>query len=253
MNIQVLVAAMNQSDRSLLEKMNIKTDVIVGNQCDRNSVEHFEFDGHRATYLNFAERGVGLNRNNALMRADGDICLFADDDMVYSDDYAEKVAKAFEDNPRADIIVFNLAEKNGERYIIKKKHRVGRHNYLRYGAARIAVRLARVREKTIYFNQLFGGGTEHSHGEDTIFLTDCLSAGLKIYAVPEFIAELTEERSSTWFEGYTDKYFIDKGILLRHISPRLHGLFALLLALKHRRGYKKFGVKKALRLMIYGK
>ena len=77
MRIEVLVAAMHQTDHALLEKMNIQSDVIVGNQCDRNAVEEFEWNGHRVRYLHFAERGVGLNRNNSLMRAAGDICLFA--------------------------------------------------------------------------------------------------------------------------------------------------------------------------------
>jgi glycosyltransferase involved in cell wall biosynthesis len=95
-NIQVLVAAMHQKDHSLLEKMHIKTDAIVANQCEHNSIEDFEWNGNKIRYLNFAERGVGLNRNNALMRATGDICLFADDDMVYVDDYVEKVKSAFE-------------------------------------------------------------------------------------------------------------------------------------------------------------
>ena len=69
MEIQVLVAAMNQKDYSLLDKMNIKTDVIVGNQCDENAVSDFEYNGHTVKWLSFCERGVGLNRNNALMRA----------------------------------------------------------------------------------------------------------------------------------------------------------------------------------------
>ena len=71
-SVQVLVAAMNQTDHSLLDRMNIQSDAIIGNQCDYNSVEKFEYDGHSITYLNFAERGVGLNRNNALMRATAD-------------------------------------------------------------------------------------------------------------------------------------------------------------------------------------
>ena len=75
MKVQVLVAAMHQKDHALLEKMNIQSDAIVANQCDFNSVEDFEWNGHKIRYLNFAERGVGLNRNNALMRANGDICL----------------------------------------------------------------------------------------------------------------------------------------------------------------------------------
>ena len=121
MRIQVLVAAMNQRDHSLIKKMNIRTDAIVGNQCSFNSVEKFNVGEQQIQYLNFAERGVGLNRNNALMRADADVCLFADDDMVYEDNYVEIIEKAFRENPYADVIVFNLREKVVTRKLIKKK------------------------------------------------------------------------------------------------------------------------------------
>ena len=95
MNIQVLVATMHQTDHSLPEKMNIQTDAIIGNQCDRNEVEDFEWNGHKIKYLSFAERGVGLNRNNALMRASADVCLFADDDMVFVADYEKIITTSF--------------------------------------------------------------------------------------------------------------------------------------------------------------
>lgn len=61
------------------------------------------------------ERGVGLSRNNALMRASGDILLFADDDVVYTNDYVEKIVKCFEGNQKKDLIVFNLQSLNLER------------------------------------------------------------------------------------------------------------------------------------------
>ena len=118
MVIQVLVAAMNQKDHSLLEKMNIKSNAIIGNQCDYNSIEKFKYQDYDIVYLNFAEKGVGLNRNNSLMRATGDICLFADDDMIYENDYVKKVEKAFEENPKADILIFNLIEKKPKRIIL---------------------------------------------------------------------------------------------------------------------------------------
>ena len=54
MKVQVLVAAMHQTDHSLLEKMHIASDVIVANQCDRNCVEQFNYKGHKALYLSFA-------------------------------------------------------------------------------------------------------------------------------------------------------------------------------------------------------
>lgn len=238
MKIQVLVASMNQEDHSLPQRMNLKCDAIIGNQCDRNSVEEFEWEGNRIKYLNFAERGVGLNRNNALMRADADICLFADDDMVYCDNYTEIVEKAFQLHPDADIIVFNLIEKKITRYVIKREEKIGYLNYLRYGTARIAVRLNRIKEEGIFFNLCFGGGTKYSHGEDTLFLTDCLRSRMKIYAVPKYIAKLTEERVSTWNTGYDKKYLKDQGRLFRAITKRWWKLLCLQDAVRRRKSYR---------------
>lgn len=234
MQVQVLVATMNQVDYSLLSHMNIQSDVIVGNQCDRNCIERFEYNGHKVVYLNFAEKGVGLNRNNALMRANGDICLFADDDETFVDDYAELIECAFFDYPNADIIVFNIIGRPD----IKKAHRVGYLNYLRYGTARVAIRLESVKKKGIYFNQCFGGGTEYFHGEDSLFLTECLRKGLKIYAVPIMMGALNADRDSTWNTGDITKYLKDQGVLYRTISHRWGMLLCLQDAIRRRKTYK---------------
>ena len=251
MSIQVLVATMHQNDHSLPEKMNLQSDAIVGNQCDRNEIESFEWNGHTIRYLSFAERGVGLNRNNALMRADADICLFADDDMVYVDGYPEKIEEAFRQNPRADVIVFNLIEKNSGRKQITKTSKVGYLNYLRYGTARVAFKLEKVKAQGIYFNQCFGGGTEHAHGEDNLFLTACLNKGLKIVAVPVEIAELKDERPSSWNTGYDEKYLIDQGILYKTISRRWWRLLCLQDAIRRHGAYRR-SVFAAYKLMKKG-
>lgn len=73
MKIEVLVAAMNQCDYSLLSKMNIQSDAIIGNQCDRNSIEHIGYNGNRIKYLSFNERGVGLIRLPFIGRDAGSI------------------------------------------------------------------------------------------------------------------------------------------------------------------------------------
>ncbi len=237
MNVQVLVAAMNQTDASLLDKMNIQSDAIVGNQCDTNEVRSFEWNGHRVTYLSFAERGLSRNRNNALIRADGDICLLADDDMRYFDGYVETVTQLFEKNPTADVIIFNIKEPVVTRSVTKKPTRVSWLNYLRFGSVRIAFRLNSIRENAIFFNQCFGTGTERGFGEDNLFLTACLRSHLRILAVPEAIAELTEERPSTWFSGYDDTYLKNKGRLFRTISRRWYRFLCLQDAVRHGKRY----------------
>jgi len=249
MNIQVLVATMNQTDFSLLKKMNIQTSAIVCNQCNRNEFIDFDQNNNYIRWLSFNERGVGLNRNNGLMRADAEICLFADDDMVYVDGYADIVTKAFEVIPDADVIIFNLIERVPTRYVIPKKCRVNRFNYLRYGTARIAVKLSSIKINGIYFNQCFGGGTEHCHGEDNLFLTTCLDKGLRIYAYPAYIAKLTEERESTWNTETNEKYLKDQGVLYRQVSRKFWRLLCLQDAIRHS---GKYGVNMlaAYRLMI---
>lgn len=69
MKLQVLVSTMHQTDHSLLEKMNIQSDAIVINQCGHDCIERFTFPGHDILWMSMNERGVGLSRNNALMRA----------------------------------------------------------------------------------------------------------------------------------------------------------------------------------------
>ncbi len=253
MKIQVLVATMHQKDYGLLSKMNIQSDAIIANQCDRNEIEEFMFMENKIKYLSFAERGVGLNRNNALMRADADVCLLADDDMIYINDYPSIVERYFNDNPDADVIIFNLIENPQKRYITKKTTRIRFYNFMKFGAARIAFRKNSVTKHGICFNLHFGGGAEYSAGEDTLFLHSCLKHGLKIISVPCFIAELTDTRDSTWFRGYTKKYFHDKGALFACISKRWSKILCLQFCIRYKKFFEKdITLKEAFKIMIEG-
>lgn len=253
MSLQVLVATMNQIDHSLLDKMNIQSDAIIVNQCDKNNIEEFFYKGNKIKFLSFAERGVGLSRNNALMRATADICVLADDDIVFEDGYVEKIKRWFKDYPQIDIIIFNLNESPRRRYVIEKPFRVGFHNFMRFGATRIAFRRKSITRSGITFNLHFGGGAEFSAGEDTLFIYDCLKHKLKILAVPETIATLTNSRDSSWFKGYTDKYFYDRGALFASISKKWAWLLCLQFVIRHN---KKFRNDKTMReafwLMLKG-
>lgn len=254
MTLQVLVSTMHQKDHSILEKMNIQTDAIIVNQCDRNEFEEFEYKGNNIRFLSFNERGVGLSRNNALMRATTDICLFADDDVKYVDNYKDIIIGAFQENVNADVIVFNVPSTNVEReeYTILKEKRLRFYNCLRYGTVRIAIRTESIRKSNIHFSLLFGGGAKYGSGEDSLFMMDCIKSGLNVYASPQHIGIVTQSES-TWFKGYTDKYFFDKGVFFAALSKRWGRLLCLLFALRR---YKVFSHEKALikacSLMISG-
>ena len=253
MDLQVLVATMYQDDYSLLEKMNIDSDAIIANQCDRNEMKRIDYNGHDIKILSFAERGVGLNRNNALMRATSEICLLADDDIVLKSNYSEIILDSFNKNPEAEVIIYNLEEEVPKRFIIKEKMKIGYLNYMRFGAARIAFRRKSITKHGISFNLHFGGGTEYSAGEDTLFLKDCVKNKLKIIALPIGIGKIQEDRPSTWFEGYNEKYFIDRGALFAAISRRWAKLLCLQFILRHHKlTNTEVEINKAFRLMTQG-
>lgn len=193
MDLQVLVSTMHQKDYSIIEKMNINSDAIIINQCDRFEYKKINYKGNSIDFFSFAERGVGLSRNTALMRATADICLFADEDMVYVDNYKEIVINAFKENPKADMILFNVPSKNPERPTcqIVTKGKVRWYNCFRYGAVNIAVKTEKLKKRNIYFSLLFGGGAKYSAGEDSMFIADCLRKGLKIYTHPAIIGYVT--------------------------------------------------------------
>ena len=103
-----LISTMGTDAKSLIEKMNVKNDAVIVNQTDHQGFQEFAHNGHQVKEYRFDERGVGLSRNSALMRATGDICIVSDDDMVYVDDYKEIVERAYKHYPDADMILFNI-------------------------------------------------------------------------------------------------------------------------------------------------
>ena len=98
----------------------------------------------------------------------------------------------------------------------------------------------------------FGGGTAHGSGEDVLFIKDCLKKNLNVIAVPATLAKLNESRESTWFKGYDEKYFYDKGYLFACISKRYCKIISLLNLIKNRTETNAVGFVNALSYVFAG-
>lgn len=254
MRVQTLISAMNQTDEKLIKKMNIQTDAILINQTNKFYNKNFTYKGKDIKMFSFDEKGVGLSRNTALMRADADISVFADEDLRYLDGYEAIIIQEFEKNPAADIILFNVPSTNIRRptYTIPKRSRVRWFNSQRYGAVKIAGKTEKIKRANVYFSLLFGGGAKYNAGEDSLFIAECLRKGLKIYTSPEVIGYVSQEDSS-WFEGYNDKYFYDKGIFFSALSRKTSWIMCLQFILRKKSMFQeKISLRKAFLLMIKG-
>lgn len=256
MDLQVLISTMHQTTNSLIEFMNIQSDAIIINQCDNNSYDLLKIKNKEIIFISLAERGVGLSRNTALHRSVSNICVMADDDMIFTDEYEDIVLNTFKMYPDADVILFDIPihYNNGEiRHTVKRKGRVRLYNSMRYGTVNISFRRESILKKRISFSLLFGGGAVYGSGEDTLFLIDCIKNGLKVYSHPEIIANIYE-RESTWFKGYNSKFFRDKGALFTSINKRLSLFLIIQFAIRRRNLYiKDMSLKDAIYHMIEGK
>lgn len=254
-NVQVLVACTDQKDDSLYKEMNLQTDAILANQCDEYFYKNYiEPDGSQVALISTADRGVGKNRNKALMNASGKYLMCSDQDMIYVDGYEKIVEDAFEKCPKADIIVFNLEYLNRftparrEKNKFKKVHL---WNCMRYGTARVAIRKGALDKACLSFSTLYGGGAKYSSGEDSLFIRDAFRKGLKMYTSPTVIARVKQEESS-WFHGYNDKYFIDKGVLIANAFPLMKDLLVYYFAFGMKNISKEYSFFRICKLMKQG-
>lgn len=217
---EILCVTMHQKGLSKIKEMNIHSDVVFANQADRTSMEEAGFDGHRARMITTNTRGVGVNRNLALLYAQGEICLFADDDVTYHDDMEERVLAEFDAHPDADVIIFHL-DTDSERKQVKysKTKKSGHFGRMPWATFRVAFRLSSVRKSNIWFTTLFGGGCTFPAGEDSMWLSEARRKGLTIYVSKETIGSVSFEVSS-WFTGYDEKYYFGQGAYYQAVHPR---------------------------------
>lgn len=230
MTLQVLVSTMHQKqgDYSLLEKMNIRTDAIIVNQCDNNGAEQFEYYGNKILWINTEERGIGKSRNRAIIASSADVIMFADDDVVYDNNAFDYIQQTFNANRSIDMAVFTSESLNPDRpeTIITKKHRLHFWNCLKYGAFQFVIRRECLLRTSIMFSLNFGGGAQYQAGEDCLFVTKMIFSGLRCYAIPIKLGTVAQE-ASTWFKGYDTQYYLDRGALFY----AMYGPFAKMIML----------------------
>lgn len=232
---EVLCVTMHQSDFSKIQEMNIHSDVVFANQCEKTAYEEYAFDGHTAKMISTQTRGVGINRNLALMYASADICLFADDDVTYLDDMENLVVSEFKAHPDADVIIFHLDTDDPIRKQRKysKTKKCGKFTRMPWGAFRIAFRLDAIKKANIWYSTLFGGGCVFPSGEDSMWLHEAKKKGVTFFVSDKTIGAVSFE-NSTWFTGADEKFYFAKGAYYHAAHPKTRMLWSLYFAFRTR-------------------
>lgn len=217
MTIEVLLSCLENNPSALFEKANISTDCVIVNQCDEDS-ERVINKTPNVKVVNSSSRGLSKSRNVALSKATADIGVITDDDVVFFDDYELIIKEAFGHFKDADIIVFDI--ENWKSSFFEKPKKLNWLYSLKISSIQLVVNIKSIHESGILFDPNLGAGSGNGAGEETKFVYDCFKKGLNIYYYPKAIGTLTDS-TSTWFNGYNEKYFFQKGKVLSYIYGRL--------------------------------
>lgn len=134
-------------------------------------------------------RGAAINRNNAIDRCTADIILFADDDIIYTDQSMPTVIRTFEQNPDLDLACFKAvhpANPNFPKHECRLTDRLPKGYWV--SSFEIAVR--RTTLGGLRCHPDFGAGAPYFEGaDDSLFLLAAIRRGLNCRYFPVTICE----------------------------------------------------------------
>jgi glycosyltransferase involved in cell wall biosynthesis len=210
---------MHQKDISIVERSNIQTDAVIVNQCDQDKIEKFSFINKRGKechvkFIYTTERGLSKSRNMALRNCSADICVLADDDECFFDDYEDKILSAYNEHPEVALIAFSLIRndiKGGKKYPTIEKKLSFKQIF-----STSSIQLTFKRSIDVFFDEKMGSGTGNGGGEENKFMFDVRRKNIKMWYVPSVIATVNPS-DSQWFKGYDDQYFKNHGWASRRV------------------------------------
>ena len=259
-NIEILLYVMNLKNEEeldkIIEKNKISSRILAVNQVDSDD-KMFSIENKNKRLYSYNEKGASLSRNRLLENANGDICVFADDDTKYVENYEKIIQEEFKNKPEVDVLIFYIENQNTNREKIKRigNKKLGFLDIMRVRSSEIAIKkdaLIKIRKNNIKFNNNFGPEGIFLKGEETIFVSELLKKGFKIYSVNQKIGTVNDTES-TWFTGYNEKYLYDQGAIFYKLSPKMYKLLILQYVIRKYFQYRR-NVKfwNAYKQMVWG-
>ncbi|WP_338731171.1 glycosyltransferase [Mangrovimonas cancribranchiae] len=229
-SIEVLVSTTNRSSLNFLYEMFKNNDiskchVLVINQTTPKNLLTSNFKNIRI--INSYEKGVSKSRNLAINNAKGDICLIADDDVVFLKNFISKINNAYLET-KADLICFKTLTTIGDPYSnYPNKISSLRRFYRKVLSIEITFNLKVLKENKLSFDEYFGLGSVFQDGENRIFLRNALNKHITSIFYPEYIVKHKPYSSSD--EMDSDRFIFARSAL----NYKLFGTIAYLYPIKH--------------------
>jgi glycosyltransferase involved in cell wall biosynthesis len=214
-SLEILIST---KDRDNLDFLN---NIFVNNNAHSNPIliinqtQNLNFScphSDNINLINVNEIGLSKSRNLAIANAKADICLLADDDIVYENNFESIILNAFNLNPCADIITFKMNDFKGNSfkdYPIIKKHNKKSLSFV--NSVVIAFRRNSIISNKVFFDENFGLGSTFQTADEYVFLRNALNLNLNIVFHNEVI--LSHPVDSSGKDVASDRILFAKGAL----------------------------------------
>lgn len=190
-SVEILVATMHQTSLDFLWKMFAHNDhadfkILIINQTSINKQLSSNFD--HITVINCFEYGIPKSRNLAISKATSDICLMADDDIVYEPNFRETIVEAHLKHPNAAMISFEAIDEHQQKYA--HYYPAGTHSKASLKKIYtwvISFKREVYLKNKIFYNMHFGFGACFRGQEEHVFLRNAFDKGLNMVHVGKTI------------------------------------------------------------------
>lgn len=150
-----------------------------GQPCPAGFAERDDVTFHALQSL-----GLSQSRNAALDHATGALLVFADDDMMLSPEGVLALARVFNEDQSLDFAAGWRSDRLPRAGRRGRPHRLHHFNSGRICAPELMVRCSSVKSAGLRFDPEFGLGARYGLGEEFVFVTDALKAGLRGWSLP---------------------------------------------------------------------
>ena len=209
-DIEILISTMNQTNLDFLfpmfpSKHFSNYNILIINQSEIKTLSS-EFPTVRI--INSKSKGLSKSRNLALENAIGKICIIADDDIVYCEEFLNRISNAYNKFPNAATINFCAVNAEGrlmKKYALLAKTNLSIFDVLNTTSFEMTFNKEVLDASNVRFDENFGLGGVFEMGEEAAFLNDLRKKNKQLAFEPSVIVmhrELTSSEKKSRIETY---------------------------------------------------
>jgi glycosyltransferase involved in cell wall biosynthesis len=188
-DLEILISTMNRNSLDFLNSMFPFCDfsnfrILIINQTSKDNLLFSGFESVRV--VNAFDKGISKSRNLAILNSKAKILLFTDDDVVFIENFDQKIIEAYNNNPLVSAICFQTLTTEGVLYSNYPKHNkiLNNKEIINVLSIEVSCKSDSIKKGKIKFNEWFGLGSQFEDSETFFYLRNLKNKGFRVFFCP---------------------------------------------------------------------